>query len=415
MSDFSGQQLDPPVLDHKHQRMPGGQRIRLLVVASHPIQYQAPLYRLLAASKVVDLRVLFLSDFGVAPSFDPGFGQSLSFDVPLTDGYEHRFLSTGFTEQPGRGLVPPLGFWANLSPRRCDVILVHGYVSFAVWGACVAAKVKGTPYMLRVETRWETDVRRPPSRRWAKQQVLRPLLRGAGACLAIGSSNRHFYQSYGVPDGRIVMAPYSVDTNRFDLEGAVGRSERTKMLASIGLDPSLPTLCFAAKLQPHKRPLDVLAALDRMRTTANLIMIGEGPLSSEVSDAARVNSRVRRLGFVNQSAIGRWFGASDIVVLPSEAEPWGLVINEAMAAGAVPVVSSAVGCGPDLAQGAGAVYPVGDVSSLADALDRLVADPEALAEARRRSRVNSERHALAVTAGGYEAAAALACGIGTDA
>jgi glycosyltransferase involved in cell wall biosynthesis len=384
--------------------------IRLLVVATHPIQYQAPLYRCLASSQVVDLSVVFLTDFGMTPSFDAGFDQYLAFDVPLTDGYDHTFLSTGCTRQQGRWSLPSSGLWSRLSRKHCDVVLIHGYASVASWATCLVATAHGTPYMLRGDTRWETDVARPGTRRWAKQRLLGLLLRRAGACVAIGSSNQHFYRSFGVAVERIVMAPFSVDTDRFASEGAAGRAERAGMLQAIGLDPVLPTLCFAGKLQPHKRPLDVLAALDRMTSPANLIVIGEGPLRAEVAKTAAGLSTVRVLGFLNQSAIGRWFGACDVIVLPSEVEAWGLVVNEAMAAGAVPVVSSAVGCGPDLVSSSGGVvYPVGDIAALADALDNLVADPRTLAMASATTRTVSEEHSLAATARGYEAAARVAC------
>jgi glycosyltransferase involved in cell wall biosynthesis len=378
------------------------------VVATHPIQYQAPLYRHLATSDVIHLRVVFVTDFGMAQSFDPGFGQSLAFDVPLTDGYEHTFLTKGCTQQRGRWSPPPPGLVSHLSPEDCDVVLVHGYSSVPSWATCTAATARGIPYMLRGDTSWESDAARPATRRWAKRQLIGPLMRRAGACVAIGSSNRRFYQSYGVAEDRIVMAPFSVDTDRFARQGAEGRARRTAMLRAQGLDPALLTLCFAAKLQPHKRPFDVLAALGRMTTPANLIIIGDGPLRRAVTEAAARFPTARVLGFVNQSAIGRWFGASDVIVLPSEVEPWGLVVNEAMAAGAVPVVSSAVGCAADLVRGCGIVYPVGEVAALADGFDRLAADPQALATAQITSRVISDKHSLAASARGYEEAAAIA-------
>ncbi len=391
----------------------GGRPQRLLVVATHPIQYQAPLYRWLAVSERVDLRVAFLSDFGVAASFDPGFARRIAYDTPLTEGYEHTFLSTGRVKHPGRLALPPPGLVRLLSAERCDAVVVHGYSTTAAWATCLIARARGVPYLMRGETRFETDQARPAWRRRLKHMVLGPLLRRAGACLAIGSSNSRFYLSYGVVPERIVVAPYSVDTDFFASRGADGHERREVMLRTIGLDPGLATICFAAKLQAHKRPLDLIAAVAEMRRPANLLLIGDGPLRSEVEAEVRRLPSAHLLGFVNQSKIGQWYGASEVIVLPSSHEPWGLVVNEAMAAGATPVLSSAVGCGPDLVRsGHGAIFPVGDVSALTEALDTVLAglaDPEGRTEARLKSQAISAEFSIAATGEGFEQAAGVAC------
>ena len=70
--------------------MNGSFRVACLV--SHPIQYQAPLFRYIAARPGVDLTVFFLSDFSVRAYRDSGFGVDVKWDVPLLDGYRHEFL-----------------------------------------------------------------------------------------------------------------------------------------------------------------------------------------------------------------------------------------------------------------------------------------------------------------------------------
>src|SRR5664280_2776624 len=78
---------------------------------------------------------------------------------------------------------------------------------------------------------------------------------------------------------------------------------------------------------------------------------------------------MRVLCFVNQAEIAEWYGAADLFVLPSDREPWGLAVNEAMAAGALPIVSDSVGCPTDLvAPEIGWVYKTGDVDALANAI-----------------------------------------------
>jgi glycosyltransferase involved in cell wall biosynthesis len=93
-------------------------------------------------------------------------------------------------------------------------------------------------------------------------------------------------------------------------------------------------------------------------------------------------------GFVNQSGMGRYYAAADVLVLPSSHEPWGLVLNEGMCFGLPVIASDAVGAAPDLVRSGenGFVYPVGDVTALAAALRRLLADPAGRAAMGARSR-----------------------------
>jgi glycosyltransferase involved in cell wall biosynthesis len=182
------------------------------------------------------------------------------------------------------------------------------------------------------------------------------------------------------------------------------------MLESLGMEPEILLVLFAAKLQPRKRPMDVVMAMDRLDRPANLVMIGDGPLRPAMESLALRRPWMRTLGFVNQKEIGEWYGAADLFVLPSEHEPWGLAVNEAMAAGAVPVVSDAVGCGPDLVTSeVGWVYPTGDIGALASAIAEgsQVGD---LTERRAAARRRSMEYGIAATARGVETAVAAVLG-----
>jgi glycosyltransferase involved in cell wall biosynthesis len=239
-----------------------------------------------------------------------------------------------------------------------------------------------------------------------KHALVQPLVRHADACLAIGDANRRFYSAYGARSDRIFFAPYSVDSHRFSAAGRIGRGRRTGMLKSLGLAPESPVVLFAAKLQWWKRPADVVLAMDQLDQPANLIVIGDGPLRSEMEQLAARRPWMKTLGFVNQSEIAEWYGAADLFTLPSSHEPWGLAVNEAMAAGAVPIVSDAVGCAPDLVTAdLGWVYPTGDV----DALARALADgcqPGALRKRSAAAQQRAAEYGIAATSSGIEMAVA---------
>src|SRR5712664_3786362 len=97
---------------------------RIAVFASHPIQYQAPVWRRLAQHPQVDLLVHYFSDISVRGGVDPGFGVPIAWDQPLLEGYQHVFLSRS------AGLARPLEVKIPadyLRRQNFDAALVNGY------------------------------------------------------------------------------------------------------------------------------------------------------------------------------------------------------------------------------------------------------------------------------------------------
>jgi glycosyltransferase involved in cell wall biosynthesis len=365
---------------------------RLGVLATHPIQYQAPLYREIARRGVVQLDVAFLSTKGAEPFHDPGFGVTLSWDIDLLGGYPS-------TELPRRPLSGKAAWLAKASRwlRRQDIVVIHGHSNPDMLLAMGACRLLGVPYLLRGDAQGEGA---PQGwRRVARRVVAGTAIRNAAGALPIGQHNAAFYQRYGrIPH---FFAPYSVDNERFATMSAAARSSRVERLEALGLDPRLPSVVFSGKLIEQKRPLDLVQAIERCYGGLNLLMLGDGPLRAEVVRRA-ADLPVRCLGFVNQTALPSWYACADILALPSGREPWGLVVNEGMACGLVPVVSDAVGAAADLVEGVGEVFPVGDVAALAAALTRAAVDRS---ERQAAMRERLSRFTLAATADGYEQAA----------
>jgi glycosyltransferase involved in cell wall biosynthesis len=382
-------------------------RARLGIVVTHPIQYQVPLYRYLTENSTVEPHVFFLTDYGVAASYDPGFGRDVHYDVPLLDGYDYEFV-TNRSPKPSPGT--PWGTFNPSLPRAIrkasvDALLVHGYSNASAWLAFGTAVASRVPYLLRGDSRPDAAGRRRAVL-MVKRRLIGPLVRHAGACLAVGSENRDFYLQFGASPSRVFHTPYSIDTERFEASGDIGRKSRHERLESLGLDPAKPVVLFAAKLQSWKRPLDVVGATDRLQGAVNLVIVGDGPLRDELDARASTRPWMRVLGFVNQTEIAEWYGVADLFVLPSDSETWGLAVNEAMAAGALPIVSDSVGCAPDLVTpDIGWVYETGNISALAHAISEgcPVADSD---DRRAAARRRSSEWGIAATALGIEQAMA---------
>ena len=365
---------------------------RLGVLATHPIQYQAPLYQELARRGAVDLNVAYLSSAGAKPFHDPGFGVTLAWDIDLLGGYR----STELTRRPLGGKAAWLAS-ASRWLRSQDIVVLHGHSDPEMLLAAAACRLLGVPFLLRGDSQAESSAAGP--RRAVRHLVAGTVVRNAAGALPIGERNAAFYRRYGrIPQ---YLAPYSVDTERFRLMSDAARPARAERLAALGLDPARPTVIFSGKLIEQKRPLDLARAIERSGAELNLLLLGDGPLRPALR-AYEQRLPVRCLGFINQAELPSWYATGDILALPSGREPWGLVVNEGMACGLIPVVSDAVGCGPDLVAGIGEVFPAGDAGALADALGRVARD---LPVRRARLRDRLAGFSIATTAAGYERAA----------
>jgi glycosyltransferase involved in cell wall biosynthesis len=371
---------------------------RIGVVASHPIQYQAPLYQLLTRRARVELDVLFVTDDRHSPLMDPGFGVPVAWDVDLLSGYEHRFLTRSGRHSPASSRLAYLARWI---PAH-DAVVIHGHSEPWMLLAALLCRVRQVPYLLRGESAREGQA--TGLRRHLRNALARLVVSGSAAGLAIGRLNEEFYRHFGAQ--QIIWAPYSVDDERF---AATPPTSRRELLSRWHLDYRKPVVMFCGKLCARKRPLDLCAAVNALARDVNVVFAGDGELADEVRTRLRRGCGVVT-GFINQSELPCYYHMADILVLPSEHEPWGVVVNEAMAAGVIPVVSDRVGAAPDLVAGVGQVYPCGDTARLAEALSRaldLVGKPETGERVRHRvARYNLERTAI-----GFEMAARIpSCG-----
>lgn len=371
--------------------MPPAGRPRLGILDSHPIQYQTPIYKLLTSRSRVELDVLFLTDDGHVSVLDPEMGVQVAWDIDLLAGYKHQFFTTSGRRSSALSRIARLEQWVS----DHDAVVVHGYSLPWMLLAALLCRMRRVPYLVRGDS--VPHGQATGLRRHVRNAVARAVVSASSGGLAVGQLNAEFYRRFGAP--RIIWAPFSVDDQRFAAPSATPRSE---LLSQWDLDSQKPVILFCGKLSPRKRPLDLCRAVKAFANDVNLVFVGDGVLANEIRACLRPGSGVVT-GFINQSQLPAYYHAADIVVLPSEWEPWGLVINEAMAAGVVPVVSDRVGAAPDLVVGMGEVYPCGDIDLLADALSRalaLVNNPET----RNRMRQHTAGYCLSRTVTGFEQA-----------
>ena len=355
---------------------------KLAVLGSHPIQYQAPLFRVLAQKPAIDLHVFFCRRIGWERYQDPGFGVTFSWDIPLLEGYKHTFLrniSPYANSSRFFGAVNP-GIVAAMLRGKYDAIWINGWALATNWIAWAGVSALHVPILLRSETNGLAEPR--GLRRGVKRMVLQTFFSRVAGFLAIGTNNENYYKSYGVPQERIFLTPYSVD-NAFFMERARGLAGQKRGLREKeGIPPDLPIILFCGKFQEKKRPLDLLKAFSLLngQPPAALVFVGDGILRPAMERFVAQHSlpHVFFLGFKNQQDLPACYAMSDLLVLPSSGEPWGLVVNEAMCFGLPVIASDRVGAAADLVNPGvnGFTFRLGDIESLAGLLRSLLLDGE---------------------------------------
>jgi glycosyltransferase involved in cell wall biosynthesis len=364
--------------------------MRLAIVASHPIQYQAPLFRELTAR--LELDVLYAHRASAADQSSAGFGVAFEWDSDLLSGYSHFFLNNvSAAPSPSRFAgcdTPDLG--KRLASGGYDAVLVMGWQLKSFWQAVIACRRLRIPVMVRGDSQLTTP--RLSALIVAKRLVYPLGLRAFAAALYVGQRSRDYFRAYGYPTERLFFSPHSVDDGWFTSRATLLARRALRQRLSVPDDETL--LLFAGKLVDFKRPLDLVSGAACLRARGrrvSVLVAGSGPLERMMRrEAASADVPLHMMGFLNQSEMPAAYAASDMLVLPSTGrETWGLVANEALACSRPIAVSDAVGCAPDLAANrtVGRSFRLGNVADLAEAVQDILSRPpeaEAFASTMRR-------------------------------
>jgi glycosyltransferase involved in cell wall biosynthesis len=349
--------------------------LRLTIVASHPVQYQAPLYRALA--RRLNLTVLYAYLATPQDQAIAGFGVGFDWDVDLTSGYDHVFLRS-VSPGPARSTdCETLGVAHELRRQAPDAVLLMGWHLKSYWEAIWATRRAGIPTMVRGDSHLATP--RSQAKTALKELVYPRFLRLFDAALYVGQRSRAYYEHYRYPADRLFFSPHCVDTAWFaDRATDVARA---RLRGRLGLSKRTTAVLFAGRLIALKRPLDLIAAAALCRAKGQdvaVIVAGDGEQRRVLIDAA-ANAKVplHMLGFCNQTEMPAAYAAADVLVLPSDTETWGLVANEALACGRPILVSNGCGCADDLAADGqvGRTFAVGDVAALSERVSDIIAHP----------------------------------------
>jgi glycosyltransferase involved in cell wall biosynthesis len=382
-------------------------RVRLAIVSTHPIQYYAPIFQLLARARGLSVRVFYTWSQAAAGSVtDAGFGRSITWDIPLLEGYDYEFVPN-VARQPGTG-----HFWGLRNPGLIKAIESWGAEAVLVFGWNAASHLAALRHFkgrLPVFFRGDSTLlnRAPWWRAIARRAVLSWVYRHVDVAIAVGSNNRDYYHWCGLPHERIAFAPHAIDVKRFADPDGVHQARAAQWRHELAIPPGARTLIYAGKLVPVKDPLLLLEAFMNCGAPGHLVFVGDGALERQLRASASGRTDVHFLPFQNQQAMPAVYRLGDIFVLASRSETWGLALNEAMAARRPVIAGSKVGGARDLVveDATGWMFESGNLPQLTAVLKRALTCDQATVNAMSAAaELASARFSVEAAAAGMESA-----------
>lgn len=326
---------------------------RLAIITSHPIQYNAPWFKLINQTGKVVIKVFYTwGRAGMGAKYDPGFGKVIEWDIPLLEGYDHEFVENVSTE-PGshhfKGIINP-DLNRKIESWRPDALLVFGW-SFHSHLKCLRYFHKKVPILFRGDSTLLDE--QPGIRKFARRYFLRWVLSHVDIALYAGTNNKIYFRKHGLGEKQLVFAPHAIDNERF-INGHDQHEQKARdWRKELNIDESDLVVLFAGKFESKKNPALVLKIASEIPDAGiKFILVGNGHQESTLKETAGNDPRIHFLGFQNQNLMPVVYRLGDVFILPSNGpgETWGLAINEAMSCSRAIMVSDKAGCAIDLVQ-----------------------------------------------------------------
>lgn len=331
---------------------PTTRRVRVVLVSNAPAPYRVPALRILARSPDIALDVIYCAP----PHIDP----SLS---AVDHGFEPHYLGGRYLALDRRFLHADLRVIGLLRRLNPQVVVTCGFIPTFL-AAFAWSRLARRAHVVFIDGTLQSEFDLSAAHRLVRRVVFAQSAAFVGA--SEGSSQ--LFRSYGVPDDRIFKAPLAIENERFR-QGA--SSERDV------------DLLFSGRLIGHKSPLfalDVAAgAAERLGRRVSIDFLGAGELLHELeARASELGSRVqaRFLGHLPQAELPAHYARAKVFVFPTRMDTWGVVANEAAAAGVPIMVTPNAGVAGELVRDgeAGRILPL-DLRAWIDAVSTLLSTP----------------------------------------
>jgi len=360
--------------------------MRLAIITTHPIQYYAPVFKLLHERRRVDIKVFYTWGEAAINKYDPDFRKKITWDIPLLENYPYEWVKNTAAD-PGshhfKGIINP-GLIKQIIDYKPDAILFIGWAYHSHLKAMRYFKNK-VPVFFRGDSTLLDE--KPTLRSFLKTLFLKWIYGYVDHAFYNGTNNKAYFKKYGLKDNQLTFAPHAVDNERFKISR---ETEAKELRTRLGLNDEDTLILFAGKFAQKKDPQILLDAVLKInKPNIHLLFTGNGPLEAALKSRAQHSPNIHFIGFQNQTYMPVVYQACNLFCLPSKGpgESWGLAVNEAMACGKAILVSDKCGCAIDLVinNKNGAIFKSESIDDLIAHLSHLTKTKNTLTEFGKRS------------------------------
>jgi 1,2-diacylglycerol 3-alpha-glucosyltransferase len=332
--------------------------------------YRIPVFNAIAAMAGVDLHVIFLAETDRTLRQWRVYADEIRFSYEVLPSWRWRAGT--------HSLLVNRGLLSALDAAAPQTVLCGGYNYPASWESLWWARRRNLRFVLWTESN-ERDKR---SGRGSVEWLKRYFVSSCHAFVVPGKSSFAYLRTLGASDQLIFTAPNAVDNDFFATQAEKTRNSESEFRARLKLPQRF--ILSVGRLVAEKGVFDLLEAYakleSRVRSEVGLVFAGDGVSKKELEEQAKriTPGTVCFPGFAQREDLAGYYALAEFLVLPTHSDPWGLVVNEAMACGLPIIVSSVAGCVADLVEDGwnGYVVPPRDMEKLSVAINSLVLQPD---------------------------------------
>ncbi|MCX6720721.1 MAG: glycosyltransferase family 4 protein [Candidatus Staskawiczbacteria bacterium] len=361
---------------------------KLAIIAPTPLYYHVPLYRRLESSSEIDLTVYYCSDEAIHGTDIERMYETKKNTVDkinLLRGYHYMFLKN-YSLNPSClnwpfGLMN-FGIWNDIKSGKYDGVVLQSWTNLTWWIAFFACLRYKTPVLFMTDANVAAESSKSKFKIFLKKIILGNFLfENASGFLTSGTTNEELYKYYGVPPEKMVRVYFSWGYEYFLEKAKQLNPKRDGIRKSLGIEKNDFVILYVGRLSKEKMPMLLLEAYRKIKNgNKKLFIVGDGPMRKEFEQCIN-NLSIKNViltGFQPREKLGDFYVAADVLVLPSEFETWGIVINEAMCFSLPVITSERVGASVDLIKNGynGFIFSVGNADQFSEAIEKIMNLPK---------------------------------------
>lgn len=328
--------------------------LKLAVITTHPIQYNAPLFRKLAERRNIYIKVFYTWSQAQDGFFDSEFNKNIVWDIPLLDGYEYEFVENIATKPNTKhffGIICP-NLIQVVSEYNPDILLVYGWAFQAHLKLLKHFKGK-IPIVFRGDSTFLD--KKNVLFQSIRSQVLHYVYKNIDFAFFVGTNSKNYFSKVGLKEAQLEYLPYTIDEALyFDDTTRNYEFKASQIRQKLGISEHETVVAYIGKFIKKKNPVLALNAVQQYNTSHNqkikLVFIGSGKLERLLRLKSVDDNNIFFLPFFNQTEMPIAYRIANIFVLPSAGpnETWGISVNEALACNRLVLVSNKVGGAVDM-------------------------------------------------------------------